>query len=254
MEVPMYAMWTIVKPNGDKLALMDESEAVEQATELSKQAGNNIIKLLASTTYEEEDGDEDHPAGTEWVTHEAHLQNGESVKAINVDYEMDTRVAPGKSRAKKGLSAEEKAAKEAAKAEKKAIKDAEKLEKAVARTLAKEERDRIKVEKRAQRELDKANRPARGPRSKLPDDGIVHMLRGSNPKRPGTACYPRFDLYNDGMTVKEYKEVNPNFGSADLAWDIEHGFIKVTNADGSELVGPEPIVAPEAPELQAAAE
>jgi hypothetical protein len=250
----MYAMWTIVKPNGEKLALMDETEAVEQATEFSRKAGGSIVKLLCSNTYEEEDNDTERPAGSEWVTHEVHFQNGESIKAVNVDYEMDTRVAPGKSRVKKGLSAEEKAAKDAAKAEKKAIKDAEKLEKAVARTLAKEERERIKAEKRAQRELDKANRPARGPRSRLPDDGIVHMLRDSNPKRPGTACYPRFDLYNDGMTVKEYKEVNPNFGSADLAWDIEHGFIKVTNADGSDLVEPEPIVAPEAPEIQAAAE
>lgn len=48
----------------------------------------------------------------------------------------------------------------------------------------------------------------------------------NNPKRPGTAGHQRFALYVDGMTVSE--ALAAGIWGADVAWDIEHGFISVT--------------------------
>lgn len=227
-------MYQVAKPNGEKLAWLDKEEALEKAVSLSKQVGDHPV-IYYELECEDDEGD---TPGKEWVVDTQQFVKGEMVSQSKERYENQPYVpAPGTSKKKKGKAAktpEEQAAIDAEKAEKKAKKDAEKALRAEQKAKNKEEREKARAERAAQREKDKANRPS-GPRSRLPDDGLINILRTTNPKRPGTACYPRFDLYQEGMTVKAYKEANPDFGSADLAWDIDHGFIKVTKADGSDL-------------------
>jgi len=235
-------MWTIVKPNGEKIAMLDDAEAFAEAERLSKAVGQNEVRLLRADFHE----DEDEKPGVEQVKKVWVYKAGAVISETDVDYEAaDEVVAPGKTRSgKKAMTEEEKAAKEAEKAAKKAAKDADKAAKAEERAAAKALRDEERAKRKAEREALKANRPERGPRSKLPDEAIIALQVKENPKRVGSAARPRFDLYTEGMTVKAYKEANPNFGSIDLAWDLEHGFIKVTNADGSELAKPEVVVPP----------
>lgn len=237
----MYNIWQIVKPNGEKLAWLEEEEALEQAEEWSKKIGADQVTYHKLECEE----DEGEVAGKEWVVQTKVFSNGQVISENEDRYEAPSYVpAPSKSKKKGGgLTPEQKAAKEAEKAEKKAKKDAEKAQRAEQRAADKAERDKAKAERKAQREADKANRPTNGSRSRLPDDGIIHMLREGNPKRPGSAAHPRYDLYQEGMTVKDYKALNKDFGSIDLAWDIDHGFIRVTKPDGSPLDTPVPISA-----------
>lgn len=233
----MYNMYQVSKPNGDKLAWLDEEEALEKAVSLSKQVGDHPVTYYKLECEEEVEGSDEAPK--EWIVDTRQFVRGEMVSQSLERVENQPYVpAPSTKKKGKGKVAktpEEQAAIDAEKAEKKAKKDAEAAQRKEARAAAKAERDKAREERRLAREADKANRPAKGPRSRLPDDGLIHLLRETNPKRVGTACYPRFDLYQEGMTVKAYKEANPDFGSVDLAWDIDHGFIKVTKADGSDL-------------------
>lgn len=62
-------------------------------------------------------------------------------------------------------------------------------------------------------------------RSKFGDDQIITLLVDYNPKRPNTAAHKSFECYEDGMTVKAFREAG---GLAiSLGWDTEHGFIKI---------------------------
>lgn len=230
----MYNVWQIVKPNGEKLAWLDEETAIAGAIEWSKKVGADQV-IYHKLECEEDVGD---VPGKEWVVQTKVYSNGEVINENEDRYEAPSYVpAPSKSK-KKGKAAktpEEIAAAEQEKAKKKAERDAAKALRDEVRAKAKAEREAARAERAAQRERDRANRPAGGTRSRLPDDGVIHMLRDTNPKRLGSAAHPRFELYKEGQTVKEYKELNKDFGSADLAWDIDHGFIRVTKADGSPL-------------------
>jgi len=246
----MYNIWQIVKPNGEKLAWLDEEQALTEAIEWSQKVGADQVIYL-KLECEEDEGDQ---PGKEFVVETKVFSNGNVISENTDRYEAPSYVpAPSKSKKKggAGLTPEQKAAKEQEAAEKKAKRDAEKAQRQEAKAAAKAERDAAREARKAQRELDKANRPqGSGPRSRLPDDGIIHMLRDSNPKRPGSAAHPRFDLYQEGMSVKEYKTLNKDFGSMDLAWDIEHGFIRVTKADGSPLDTATPVPVPAEPEAE----
>lgn len=240
----MYNMYQIVKPNGDKLAWLEEDEAIESAIRESKKLGKDQI-IFNKLECEDDEGE---VAGKEYVVYAATYSDGEIINESHDRYEAPSYIpAPSKTKkGKAGLTPEQKAAKEEEKAANKAKRDAEKAQRDEVKAKNKAEREAAAAARKAQRELDKANRPAAGSRSRLPDDGVIHMLRDTNPKRVGSASHPRFDLYKEGMTVKGYKELNKDFGSADLAWDIDHGFIKVTKADGSALDTAVPAPAPTA--------
>lgn len=58
-------------------------------------------------------------------------------------------------------------------------------------------------------------------------------LLTANPKKPGAKAHARFALYKEGMTVGEYQLACKGAGfsvrnaTADIAWDVKHGFIKI---------------------------
>lgn len=66
------------------------------------------------------------------------------------------------------------------------------------------------------------------PRPVLRDDRIIRVLAESNPKKPGSKTYERFELYEDGMTVQQFREKGGT--SDDVKWDAERGFIKLEDA------------------------
>lgn len=57
------------------------------------------------------------------------------------------------------------------------------------------------------------------------DDRVIRVLAQTNPKRPGSASYPRFELYRDGDTVAQYMARGGR--RADITWDVDKGFIKL---------------------------
>ena len=65
----------------------------------------------------------------------------------------------------------------------------------------------------------------RGKSTKFSPDQTIEILVDKNPKRKGAACYDRFDLYKNGMTVKEY--LNAGGIGADLPWDVAREFIAI---------------------------
>ena len=57
----------------------------------------------------------------------------------------------------------------------------------------------------------------------------VYLLVDGNPKRGGSAR--RFALYYNGITVAEVTKAHGNIGLLDIAWDFNHGFIRVDKAE-----------------------
>lgn len=59
---------------------------------------------------------------------------------------------------------------------------------------------------------------------------VITLLVSENPKRKGSKG--RFAKYRNGMTVSEYCEAigTKGLAMADIAWDINHGFIRVNAA------------------------
>jgi hypothetical protein len=55
------------------------------------------------------------------------------------------------------------------------------------------------------------------------DMRIITVLAKENPKRPGTACYNRFNLYKNGMKVSDYLAAGGQRG--DIPWDAKRKFI-----------------------------
>jgi len=94
------------------------------------------------------------------------------------------------------------------------------------------------------------------------DDHIITLRVSGNPKNPRNGAtggqarsWLRFNLYKDGMTVRQYKDavaqagaaVGPKgYAAADLIWDTEHGFISIS--------APSNVVAAPATEANVAAE
>ena len=62
-------------------------------------------------------------------------------------------------------------------------------------------------------------------RSTYSNDARIRVLVSENPKRPGTASYDRFNLYNSSETVGQFLENGGTKG--DLDWDTKKGFIVI---------------------------
>lgn len=72
-----------------------------------------------------------------------------------------------------------------------------------------------------------APKTTRAPRNngpKVAGDAKITLLRKDNPKRGASA--DRYKLYKSGMTVDDY--VKAGGFRADIAWDMEREFIKVS--------------------------
>ena len=71
-------------------------------------------------------------------------------------------------------------------------------------------------------------------RKRIDENAIITVLAEDNPKREGSAARARFDLYRDGMTVREAKA--NGLWATDIAYDSDPGrnFIKLTTADGED--------------------
>ena len=65
-----------------------------------------------------------------------------------------------------------------------------------------------------------------------PADSTITVLTVNNPKRAGSTAARRFAKYRDGMTIAEYCKAidSDSVGYADIAWDVNHGFISVALA------------------------
>lgn len=61
--------------------------------------------------------------------------------------------------------------------------------------------------------------------SKIPNDATIRVLAEENPRRKGTKAHERFELFKDGMTVKEYLDA----GGTRLAirTNVEKGHIEL---------------------------
>jgi hypothetical protein len=60
---------------------------------------------------------------------------------------------------------------------------------------------------------------------KFKPEQVVKILADKNPKRPGSATHARFELYKNGMTVKE--AIDAGIPPGDLDYDNTHEFIKI---------------------------
>jgi len=65
-------------------------------------------------------------------------------------------------------------------------------------------------------------------RPRIREDAIIHVITEgrANPKKEGSAAHKRFDLYKDGMTVREAKAAG--LWSVDVTHDFDHRFISLT--------------------------
>lgn len=63
----------------------------------------------------------------------------------------------------------------------------------------------------------------------------IRILAASNPKKPGSNAWHRFNLYKDGMTVNDFLRAGGT--RSDLHYDVDHNFIDITTlenrSDGS---------------------
>lgn len=84
---------------------------------------------------------------------------------------------------------------------------------------------------------------ARAPR--IADTATISMLadkegklygKDNNPKRKGSASEARFAKYKDGMTVAKAKEAG--LSAADISYDADHGYIKLTAAPEAAPAAP----------------
>lgn len=59
-------------------------------------------------------------------------------------------------------------------------------------------------------------------------EDVIVVLK-SNPKRPGTAGYARYSVYETGMVVADYLKDRRvgKYGRADIAWDLDRNFIRI---------------------------
>ncbi len=57
------------------------------------------------------------------------------------------------------------------------------------------------------------------------DNSIIKLLVDKNPKRFGSKSYDRFNMYKDGMKVKDFLKAGGM--REDLRWDSDRGFIEI---------------------------
>lgn len=62
-----------------------------------------------------------------------------------------------------------------------------------------------------------------------------------NPKKSGFKSYDRYQEYQRATTIDEYFEIldeceiDKKYGMPDLRYDMEKGFLTVTDSDGNEI-------------------
>lgn len=64
---------------------------------------------------------------------------------------------------------------------------------------------------------------------------VITVNVAENPKKIGSKCRERFGRYRTGMTVQEYIAAcktapRPNDALADIAWDLKHRYISLSDA------------------------
>lgn len=80
----------------------------------------------------------------------------------------------------------------------------------------------------AKKKDDKAKANGDGKTRARNADKVISVLAEANPKREGTKSYDRFKLYRDGMTVADF--IKKGGSPADVAYDVAHKHIKLSNA------------------------
>jgi hypothetical protein len=82
----------------------------------------------------------------------------------------------------------------------------------------------------------------RGPRDSkyfnLDDKITIITEGGKNPKKPSSKSYKRFDLYKNGMTIRE--ALSQGVYTADIIYDVQHKFIKLEHVRAVKAQIPEP--------------
>ena len=115
---------------------------------------------------------------------------------------------------------------------------AERAEKVAAALKAKEEAKAAKEKAKAEaKEAKAAGKAPAGPRAfgASPNKGkeiVVLTEGGKNPRREGTNGFNSFALLVPGMIYEEY--IKAGGRSVDLAYDIDHGFVKVVEVPAVE--------------------
>jgi hypothetical protein len=59
----------------------------------------------------------------------------------------------------------------------------------------------------------------------MPEEAVITVLTESNPKRPGSASFERFNLYRSGMSVGDFLRAGGK--REDISWDRAHEFIRL---------------------------
>ena len=89
-------------------------------------------------------------------------------------------------------------------------------------------KDQDEKSKKPKQQKVASNSNKSGPASKskrFADDQVITILVEENPKRSGSKCCDRFNLYKSGITVKQYVEAGGK--RDDVRWDSERGYIQV---------------------------
>lgn len=79
--------------------------------------------------------------------------------------------------------------------------------------------------KATQKKTVKKPAPAKRTRRTARDGMIIRVLAKTNPKRPGTVAHKMFSLYEDGATVRAFKDRGGR--SIDLHFDLAKNFIRL---------------------------
>lgn len=69
----------------------------------------------------------------------------------------------------------------------------------------------------------RAAEPRAGPRRSAPSDPRVVVSVAHNPKREGSACRARYDLWRVGATIDDYLAAGGT--REDVRWDLRQGFV-----------------------------
>lgn len=74
---------------------------------------------------------------------------------------------------------------------------------------------------------DKATRKTtpRAGKTLYADDAVIRVLATENPKRAGSRAAKEWELYRDGMTVRDYLQAGGS--RAGIKWDADREFIRV---------------------------
>ena len=79
----------------------------------------------------------------------------------------------------------------------------------------------------------------RGPRG-TSEDAKITLVATANPKRPASKAFGVFASYVDGMTVKEFCDLNGKEATGHLVYDAKHGSISIEGYDPGAIVVPKP--------------